>query len=222
MCTLNNAVGVGNTVNVQSVPTASSASIAPIVQTSSNPSSKLNISPIAPPLPPRRLHKDSGGCLLPNTGFCKTVSSSSQAGSSLPPPPPIPSHGDLSSFHKSESDNVTVPSHPRRPKTDNQLQSTSHGVLPLPPNQIATSKDQNDMFLFTIIIVHKNQEKINPLGVSNFKFQVILQFDLSHNQLRSPAQSHQRQRYNYIKSQYMKMALIWLLHLPPLHDPQAH
>ena len=153
VCTLNNAVGVGNTVNVQSVPTASSASIAPIVQTSSNPSSKLNISPIAPPLPPRRLHKDSGGCLLPNTGFCKTVSSSSQAGSSLPPPPPIPSHGDLSSFHKSESDNVTVPSHPRRPKTDNQLQSTSHGVLPLPPNQIATSKDPNDIFLFIMIIL---------------------------------------------------------------------
>ena len=221
MSTLNNAVVVGNAVNVQSAPTTSSASIAPIVQTSSNPTSKLNISPIAPPLPPRRLHKDSGGCLLPNTGFCKTGCSNSQAGSSLPPPPPIPSHGDLSSFYKGESDNVTATSHPRRPKTDNQLQSASHGVLPLPPNQIATSKDQNDIFLFTMIIFYRISEKMNSLGVLNFKFQVILQLDLSHNQLRSPAQSHQRQRYNYKKSQYMKMALIWLLHLLPLHDPQA-
>ena len=167
--TLDNEVGVGNTVNVRSAPTASSTVITPIVQTSSNPTSKLNISPIAPPLPPRRLHKDSGGCLLPNTGFCKTGCSSSQTGSSLPPPPPIPSHGDLSSFHKNESDNVTVPSHPRRPKTDNQLQSASHGVLPLPPNQIATSKDQNDMFLFTIIIFEE-KKSVEDKFIGGFKF----------------------------------------------------
>jgi hypothetical protein len=110
-----------------------------MVQISSNASSnKLVVSSIAPPLPPRRIHKDSGACLLPNSG-----SSNNSASGVLPQPPPIPSHNEssLTSNDGEDSKSISGPtlSHPRRLKTENK-HSSVHGPLPLPPTEIATSK----------------------------------------------------------------------------------
>ena len=110
----------------------------PSVPISSSTSNKLGLSSIAPPLPPRRSNfKDSGGCLMPNSG-----SSSSQLSSLLPPPPPVPSHNESSVSHADEdnkSNNAPL-AHSRRPKTDFP-HPPLHGPLPLPPTEITTGNN---------------------------------------------------------------------------------
>ena len=113
-----------------------------MVQNPSNAAScKLGVSSIAPPLPPRRLNKDSGGCLLPSPGG----GSSLQASTSLPPPPPIPSHNESFYSHGGEENkpiSSTLHSQLRRTKTDIP-NSSLRGPLPLPPTEIATSKNSS-------------------------------------------------------------------------------
>ena len=125
-----------NVATTSSLPSNSNS----MVQMPPKTSNRHVLSSVAPPLPPRRLHKDSGGCLLANSG------SNAHPSGTLPPPPPIPSHTHESStlvsrICEESNTSVTVPfiSHSRRDKTDN-IHSSLHGPLPLPPVDLETGK----------------------------------------------------------------------------------
>ena len=137
--------------NVSSTSSISSTSNS-LIQMPTNSSNKLLLSSVAPPLPPRRLHKDSGGCLLPNLGSNNQVSSVF-----APPPPPIPSHSHESSnlaARNGDEGNISgsAPfiSHQRRSKTDN-VHSSLHGPLPLPPVEIESSKEMNNNLILNLL-----------------------------------------------------------------------
>ena len=137
--------------NVSSTSSISSTSNS-LIQMPTNSSNKLLLSSVAPPLPPRRLHKDSGGCLLPNLGSNNQVSSVF-----APPPPPIPSHSHESSNlaarngdENNTSGSAPFISHQRRSKTD-KVHSSLHGPLPLPPVEIESSKDMNNNLILDLL-----------------------------------------------------------------------